>query len=93
MGSRLLLNVREVYYGSDVVLSQPLSTIRWRQRNSDCVMMDSLPEHTRDSSLTVPGFEIERLQGISQPDPSSSADTSAQVKTPSKVTFNTPRLD
>ncbi|KAG8748671.1 hypothetical protein FRC10_000062 [Ceratobasidium sp. 414] len=89
MGSRLLLNVREAYYTCEVVISEnPLSTIRWRQRNSDCVMMDSLPEHTSQGSSNVPGFEIERLHGISHLDPSSSADNSAQAKTPSKVTFD-----
>ncbi|KAG9103575.1 hypothetical protein FRC06_009827 [Ceratobasidium sp. 370] len=90
MGSRLLLNVREAYYKCEIVLSEnPLSTIRWRQRNSDCVMMNELPEHTTQGTSIVPGFEIERLHGISQLDPSSSADNSAQARTPSKVTFDT----
>ncbi|QRV86057.1 hypothetical protein RhiJN_14075 [Ceratobasidium sp. AG-Ba] len=84
MGSRLLLNVREAYYTCEIVISEnPLSTIRWQQRNSDCVMMDSLPENsTRGSS--IPGYEIERLQV----DPSSSVSDSMPVKSPSKVTFD-----
>ncbi|QRW00100.1 hypothetical protein RhiJN_28118 [Ceratobasidium sp. AG-Ba] len=84
MGSRLLLNVREAYYTCEIVISEnPLSTIRWQQRNSDCVMMDSLPENsTRGSS--IPGYEIERLQV----DPSSSASDSMPAKSPSKVTFD-----
>ncbi|KAG9098023.1 hypothetical protein FS749_004909 [Ceratobasidium sp. UAMH 11750] len=92
MGSRLLLNVREAYYTCEIVLSEnPLSTIRWRQRNSDCAP-GSLPEHTTQGTSTGPGFEIELLHGISHLDPSSSADNSAQAKSPSRVTFDTSRL-
>ncbi|KAG9081335.1 hypothetical protein FRC07_014548, partial [Ceratobasidium sp. 392] len=91
MGSRLLLNVREAYYNCEIVLSEnPLSTIRWRQRHSDCVMMDSLPEHTTQGTLSVPGIEVDRFHDVSRLDPSSSADTSAQARTPSKVTFDIP---
>ncbi|KAG8748670.1 hypothetical protein FRC10_000061 [Ceratobasidium sp. 414] len=87
MGSRLLLNIREAYYRCEIVLSEnPLSTIHYQQRNSNCVM--SFPEHTSQGSSNIPGFEIERLHGISYLDPSSSVDNSAQAKTPSKVTFD-----
>ncbi|KAG8776180.1 hypothetical protein FRC12_001051 [Ceratobasidium sp. 428] len=89
MGSRLLLNIREAYYTCEIVLSEnPLSTIRWQQRNGDCLVMDTLPEHTTQGTLSVPGFEIDRYHNVSHLDPSSMAGSSEQARTPSKVTFD-----
>jgi len=87
MGSRLMLNVREAYYaGNNSTGENALSTIRWRQRNTNTVM-DSLPEHSRDTSTTVPGSERESSPDFPQPGPSSPAYRLAQVKSPSKLRF------
>lgn len=90
MGNRLLLNIREAYYGCHVTVAEnALSTIQWEQRNIDGIMMDSFPNsnHRQSTALTTfPEFDREeRAEGL-QPSPSSSTG----VKSRPKVTFDNP---
>ncbi|CAE6520592.1 unnamed protein product [Rhizoctonia solani] len=93
MGSRLLLNVREAYYGSDVVSENMLSTMQWQQRNTDCVAMDSLAvpnRHENSTALTsIPELERDWPPEESLPGPST-ATSSSQTKSRPRVTFESP---
>ncbi|CAE6472768.1 unnamed protein product [Rhizoctonia solani] len=92
MGSRLLLNVREAYYGCDVVSDNMLSSIQWQPRNTDCVAMDSLRAPSQQASTaltTLPELERNWPPDESLPGPST-ATSSSQTKPRPRVTFEPP---
>ncbi|KAH7340814.1 hypothetical protein B0J17DRAFT_715995 [Rhizoctonia solani] len=92
MGSRLLLNVREAYYGCGVVSDNMLSSIQWQPRNTDCVAMDSLHAPSQQTSTvltTLPELERNWPPEESLPGPST-ATSSSQTKPRPRVTFEPP---
>ncbi|KAF8710568.1 hypothetical protein RHS03_02009, partial [Rhizoctonia solani] len=93
MGSRLLLNVREAYYGCSVISDNMLSTIQWQPRNADCVAMDSLPVPARDHQTST-GFsslpELHRDWSPEESLPGPSSGVSSQTKSRARVTFEPP---
>ncbi|CAE7147244.1 unnamed protein product [Rhizoctonia solani] len=92
MGSRLLLNIREAYYGHDVVSDNMLSTMQWQPRNTD-VAMDSFHvanRHQASTALTTPPeLEIDWSPEESLPGPST-ATSSSQTRPRPRVTFEPP---
>ncbi|EUC62177.1 transmembrane protein, putative [Rhizoctonia solani AG-3 Rhs1AP] len=93
MGSRLLLNVREAYYGHDVILDNMLSTIQWQARNTDCVAMDSFHvanRHPTSTTITtLPELERDWPPEELLPGPSTTTSPS-QTKSRTRVTFEPP---
>ncbi|CAE6437177.1 unnamed protein product [Rhizoctonia solani] len=93
MGSRLLLNVREAYYGHDVISDNMLSTIQWQPRNTDCVAMDSFHVANRHQTstgiTTLPELERDWPPEDSLPGPSTVTSYS-QTKSRTRVTFEPP---
>ncbi|CAE6416339.1 unnamed protein product [Rhizoctonia solani] len=93
MGSRLLLNVREAYYGCSVISDNMLSTIQWQPRNADCVAMDSLPVPARDHQISTGFSSLPELRGDWSPEeslPGPSSGVSSQTKSRARVTFEPP---
>ncbi|KDN51731.1 hypothetical protein RSAG8_00279, partial [Rhizoctonia solani AG-8 WAC10335] len=92
MGSRLLLNVREAYYGHDVISENMISTIQWEPRSAD-VAMDSFHVANRHQASTVlttlPELERDWPPEESLPGPST-ATSSSQTKPRPRVTFEPP---
>ncbi|ELU44780.1 hypothetical protein AG1IA_01209 [Rhizoctonia solani AG-1 IA] len=93
MGSRLLLNVREAYYGCSVISDNMLSTIQWQPRNADCVAMDSLPVPARDHQTSTGFSSLPELRRDWSPEeslPGPSSGVSSQTKSRARVTFEPP---
>ncbi|CAE6460384.1 unnamed protein product [Rhizoctonia solani] len=94
MGSRLLLNVREAYYGCNVISDNMLSTIQWQPRNQDCVAMDSLPVPARHHQTSTAFSSLPELDRDWPPEESlpgpSTVTSSSQTKSRPRVTFEPP---